>query len=339
MAEAFPLKAADIVAMLAALFDAQGDRAFAEVLRSATPSTEETGYDNWNGGTTYHTLNLTLPVATYANIEGELATLEEKVAAKLRTALRGTGNNVLGAVVITPAFESVGPAHGPPLTGADIDRIWTKGMFRLFLSHVSEHKVAVANLKLHLAVYGVDAFVAHEDIEPTLEWQAEIERALESMDAMAALLTPEFHGSRWTDQEVGIAVGRAVFVMPVRLPENPYGFIGKNQGLPGDLANPADLASRIVTTLVRRERTKEAMRDALVFALESSTSFASSKAITKKLEVAGSFTPEQVRRIHAAIRTNAQVNGSFGVPERLNSLVGPLPAEPQASDELDDLPF
>jgi hypothetical protein len=43
--------------------------------------------------------------------------------------------------------------------------IWEPDKFRLFVSHTSAHKQTVAAQKFGLAVLGVDAFVAHEDID------------------------------------------------------------------------------------------------------------------------------------------------------------------------------
>ena len=113
-------------------------------------------------------------------------------------------------------------------------RLWMPGTLRLFLSHVSAHKVAAGELKGDCLRYGVDAFVAHEDIEPTLEWQAEIEEALGTTHALAAILTDDFHGSLWTDQEVGIALALGRLVVPVRAPTVPYGFMARLQALRGD---------------------------------------------------------------------------------------------------------
>lgn len=70
-------------------------------------------------------------------------------------------------------------------------------------SSVSKHKKRVAELKDALAVFGVHAFVAHEDIQPNQDWQSEIETALNTMHGMATILTPEFKDSEWTDQEIG----------------------------------------------------------------------------------------------------------------------------------------
>jgi hypothetical protein len=55
------------------------------------------------------------------------------------------------------------------IQGDGLSRLWGPGALHLFMSHVSAHKVAVSDLKQALRLYGVSAFVAHEDIEPTLE--------------------------------------------------------------------------------------------------------------------------------------------------------------------------
>ena len=122
------------------------------------------------------------------------------------------------------------PHHGA--TGS-VDRIWEADKLRLFVSHTSPNKVLVGSLKFGLAFRGVDAFVAHSDIEPTREWQDVIESALATCDAMLPWLTPDFPASKWTDQEVGFALSRSILVIPVRLGLDPYGFIGKYQALQG----------------------------------------------------------------------------------------------------------
>ena len=69
---------------------------------------------------------------------------------------------------------------------------WKTSHFRLFISHVSAIKDKASLLQKALLDFDISGFVAHEDIEPTREWMIEIEKALFSMDALAALVTPEF---------------------------------------------------------------------------------------------------------------------------------------------------
>src|SRR5437660_11100386 len=108
--------------------------------------------------------------------------------------------------------------------------IWTADSLRLFVSHIAAHKDIAHKLKEALENDSNSAVVAHSDIEPTREWQTEIENALRTMDAMLAILTPGFHESSWTDQEIGFALGRGLFIIPLRHGLDPYGFIGKFQG-------------------------------------------------------------------------------------------------------------
>ena len=92
---------------------------------------------------------------------------------------------------------------------------WEPSHFKLFLSHLSSFKQTTGKLQAALRKFGISAFVAHVEIEPTREWLDEIEAGLHSMDALAAILMPGFKESNWTDQEVGVAVGRGVLIIPI----------------------------------------------------------------------------------------------------------------------------
>jgi hypothetical protein len=234
----FPESAEAVVATLTALFRHQGKNAVCSVLENATPEIRETDYDNLDGGMYVFTLYLGLPLKVFAPIENEVHDLEKVIANKFPTVFRNTGHAYLRYVAISPVLEQplrIGQAKVPPM---DYEHLWENGMLRLFLSHVSAHKKNVAELKADFRSYGVSAFVAHEDIEPNAEWLHEIELALQSMDALVALLTPDFHQSKWTDQEVGFAMGSNRTIISVRLGTDPYGFIGKFQGLPGSFETP-----------------------------------------------------------------------------------------------------
>ncbi|MFZ0425226.1 MAG: toll/interleukin-1 receptor domain-containing protein [Xanthobacteraceae bacterium] len=103
--------------------------------------------------------------------------------------------------------------------------------FRLFISHISKDKDKAMRLRTCLEPYAISGFVAHQDIHPTLEWQLEVERALNFMDAFIAIHTPGFSKSVWTQQEIGFALGRGVKVISFKMGEDPTGFISKQQAL------------------------------------------------------------------------------------------------------------
>jgi hypothetical protein len=165
--------------------------------------------------------------------------------------------------------QSVGPRAEPVAGGP-----WREGMFRLFLSHTHRHAPLVAEVKDDLAQYGIDGFVAHRDIRPTKRWEGEIESALRTSDALAALLTEDFHESDWTDHEVGWSVGRPVLVIGVRLGCPPYGFIGKWQALNG----PWDgLGARLAAVLFEHELSAPRMAAVTVAGYERSPSYAEAR--------------------------------------------------------------
>jgi TIR domain len=149
-----------------------------------------------------------------------------------------------------------GASFVPPANWRD-----TSG-FRLFISHVAAHSDRATRLKVCLAPYAIDAFVAHEDIEPTLEWQSEIEKALQTMDAFLAIHTVGFSKSFWTQQEIGFAIGRGVKVISFQMGEDPTGFISKQQALARRSRTAEEIAAEIDTILSRDAATADKLSSA-----------------------------------------------------------------------------
>lgn len=200
--------------------------------------------------------------------------------------------------------------------------IWKTDHFRLFITHVATQKTVAHQLKEHLEPFYVSCFVAHDDIEPTREWEDEIEEALRSMDALAALLSSDFHASNWTDQEVGFAVGTGRLVLPLRFGSNPYGFIAKYQGyqIAAGVAY-SSVAQDILKILARHGRTSATFAKALVSRLENSSSWSGAKSSMTLLEECAMIDEELLQRIEATPRTNPQVKDAWTVPERIQTLV------------------
>jgi TIR domain len=232
------------------------------------------------------------------------------------------------------------PEHGGP---------WTPDTFRLFMSHTNEHKKVAADIRSVMSRWGIDCFVAHQMIEPTKEWQDEIESALYTCDALAALLTPDFSQSKWCDQEVGFAVARSVLIIPIRAGVDPYGFIAKYQALTP--AGPLeygryDLAGSIFDLLVASEQTNEKMTQPIVQRYVNSGSFDNTRAAFAHLEAIPKerWTQDMADAIEAAATSNTQVEHAvkLGVgrgegepmPDAARALIG----ERLGSAD-DDIPF
>ena len=204
MGDEFPYDAQTVADTLTDLYRHQGKSDLVELLESATPEIHFDNYDNWNGGQYYHSLQLSIPRRVFAQIEARLEAIQKSIGSKLATVFPNTDPHFLSGVVIAPQVAARGHHQATVPTDA-VARIWGDNKVRIFLSHISKHKRDVASLKDCLQVYGISAFVAHEDVEPTREWQREIEIALNTMHVLVAVLTPGFSESLWADQEVGYA--------------------------------------------------------------------------------------------------------------------------------------
>jgi hypothetical protein len=117
-----------------------------------------------------------------------------------------------------------------------------------------------AKRRLH-APYEISGFVAHEDIHPTTEWQIEIERALNVMDAFLAIHTKGFSNSHWTQQEIGCAVARGVKIISFKMDEDPTGFISKHQALSRGRRSAEAIAKEVNTILLHDELTAARLKE------------------------------------------------------------------------------
>lgn len=331
MAEnSYPKPIEEVITTLADICRHQNEHLLVDICMKSQARMELTDYDNWNGGTSVWALMLEVPIPLFAQANGNLEATEKTLHSNISALDKLHPNDCIGAVKIAP-LTSKAHTRAPAIEG---DRLWDSGLLRLFLSHKDEHKKAVAALKAELKIRGISAFVAHDDIEPTNEWMDEIELGLRSMDALAALLTPKFHESNWTDQEIGWALGRDVLVLPVRLGIDPYGFGGKYQGISGNLDNHVSLAMAIVQILASKPKTKSAMRRGLI------TAFCDSGSYNMAIELWGhlkdlEFTSEEKAILLKAHEENDQISGSVFVSPKLRAKVG----NPIKAVRKDDVPF
>lgn len=200
-------------------------------------------------------------------------------------------------------------------------KVWKDGYFKLFISHISSDKEAISKVKGNLIDFGVDAFVAHQDIEPTKEWITEIEIALDSCDALAAFLTSNYHKSLWTDQEVGYCIKRRILIIPVRLGMDPYGFMGKYQELTATYKTSEQISKEMFMILLTHDLTAARMAPCVVQLFENSSSFAESKKISGYLKKIKHWSPELLGRIEDAVKKNSQIKDSLGVPELVKEII------------------
>jgi hypothetical protein len=319
----FTEDARPLLATVARLAELDGSRLEQEVLRSAKPHLEQAEYDNWDGGTYYYTLTLTVSVDLFARLGDQLRPIEERIGERIKGVLRAPDRHHVTAIVIQPSMLDrtleqlrdvvVARSEGP------VPQFWAPEQFRLFISHVTSFRQRATALRQELSRFHISGFVAHETIEPGELWQREIEAALRSMDAMVALITPDFHDSKWTDQEVGWALGSGVYVLAVRRGADPYGFLGEVQGIQGLGKSVSEVAEEIFETLVRLSQTKEALLEAVIVAFERSESYQVARQNISLLERARSVPESLLRRIEVAARSNEQIAKSLASQTELQS--------------------
>lgn len=319
-----PTKIDSYLATLSRLYERAGEKILREIVVNGIVSIhEEWTYDNWNGGTYGHAITLAIPEDMFLNIVDNKGDIQNRLRDDINK-LDNSQNEHIAEVFIemtvteSDRWREQSGVYRPPtatlsLPSEALERIWGSQRVRVFLSHKCTIKKEARDLKQAFGSYGIAAFVAHEDIKPTEEWLREIERALFSMDALVALLTDDFHGSEWTDQEVGVAIGRGVPLIAVMLPVAPYGLMGKAQGLGGcSLANTADIASRIFSLLQIKLADKARLFDCALDAYAASVSWEHSAAIVKSvLSRFDKLTESQVERLVKVYRANVENRASF----------------------------
>jgi hypothetical protein len=225
---------------------------------------------------------------------------------------------------------------------------WKASRFRLFFSHTSGNKQLAGEVAAKLEHYGIEAFVAHDAVEPTKQWQDEIEDALHSCNALAALWTDDFLESKWCDQEVGMVSGRRLPVLAISQGADPHGFVGKFQAIKGD-ADARVIAARIFDTLHRNPATRTAMAPSAAYVYSQSGSFDSARAnYARLIEIPKeAWTDEMVELVEREGRDNTQLRYGIEMPsgrpipnlvtEHLNQMLNREPVDLPVEEE--EVPF
>ena len=93
------------LATVAELLVAEGLLEAAQIVRDSQPKVEETGYDNWNGGTTIWTIYLRLHPTEYAKLGTRRNKLEEQIKERLKPVLEQYTNEWF-TVTIAPKVQA-----------------------------------------------------------------------------------------------------------------------------------------------------------------------------------------------------------------------------------------
>jgi len=194
-----------------------------EILSNSERHIEQTGSDNWNGGTDIYSIYLSTSIELYSRYESRLKEIEETILSKIRPFLRKYPNVGISEVVISPrlAESSFSP-----------ETLYKTKEGYAFISYKTksgdEH--VAAKIKKILEGINIDSFLAHEDISVSIEWQNKILEEIAKASIFICLLSKSYLDSYWCLQESGVAAFRNISIIPLSLDgTTPPGFIAKYQ--------------------------------------------------------------------------------------------------------------
>lgn len=243
-----------------------------------------------------------MPVSEFGNWEDQRSYVIEMIKRAEDEDLRGLH------AYLTGESDHSAPGQSP----------FSGGKVRVFMSHLAAHRDLVGQAGQRLSYYGIEAFVAHDSIEPSNEWQQVIEAALADCDAMVVFLHEGFRNSNWCDQEVGWALGRRRPLLPLSFDQQPYGFMGKYQSLRCAGQSGWLIGDAVAKWLVKVPTLHSGLAESLSHAFRNSPSWDFTRSLVPLLEEVASFTEDQLARIEEAARDNVDVRDC-----NINGVSGP----------------
>ncbi|MBU4246309.1 toll/interleukin-1 receptor domain-containing protein [archaeon] len=222
---------------------------------------------------------------------------------------------------------------------------------KIFLSHADRDKLLASKIKAGLGTYGLNVFLAHEDINPTSDWSAVLIDELEMCDIFIALLTPNYKEADYPDQEAGIAYYMTTkynkVILSLSTERTPHGFLCKFQSLKIDeflldigKGKPFHFCKAVLTALYENKLCKERIKTSLIDTFCNSHSFEQSSRtiyMVYRLLHPKLLTSEEADRLVDAALINCQIYGAAGVIERLKTVVEKHYAEPSKKIKLNQL--
>jgi len=195
-------------------------------------------------------------------------------------------------------------------------------IIKVFLSYSTIDKILTGKIKNYLEDYGLEVFLAHEDIAPSAEWQKVVLQNLENCDVFIPIITENFKSSEWTDQEIGIALAKGKFIIPLSIDIVPYGFLNKLQSLKLG-SKPIYLScEEIIKILKGNSKFERLLLNSVIKTFLNSGNFKEARNKSRiLLKFDDTFTAEQIDEIIRGSIQNNQIYNSFGAQKVLEELI------------------
>jgi hypothetical protein len=195
--------------------------------------------------------------------------------------------------------------------------------YSIFLSHAMTDAELVKSIARALPAEGLRGFAATYHLPATREWLPELEAELHGCDALAAILTPAFRSSEWTDQEVGFALasGRRIVPLLASGVSLPHGFLQRFQGLPIGGRTPRGIARLIFDTLFAQPDEQPRLLDTVLTKLQTERDQSRIDIWVRRLERATDLDPASLRRVEHALATNSMVRNNANIASRVRTII------------------
>ena len=177
---------------------------------------------------------------------------------------------------------------------------------KIFLSYSTKDKKLAGEIKDGLEQYGQEVFLAHEDIEPSAKWVQRILSELDVYEVFIPLLTENFKASEWTDQEAGMAMAGNRIIIPVKIKDDPHGFISRYQAL--ILSEDTQITCfEIMMTIYKQFKPRIKIKDILIRKFGKSRNYDETSRNFQFLASFDKFTNRQVAQILEHAMSNDQI--------------------------------
>lgn len=219
---------------------------------------------------------------------------------------------------------------------------------RVFISYSTADKLKAGAIKDGLNHFGIDAYVAHDDITGGEEWRTSILNNLKKCDLFIPLISENFSKSDYANQEVGFAICKEIPIIPISLDgKNPYGFLEMFQAIKnfkfeelhffGSQKTQLDCKDSIfnlLSIILAKPSLKESMKDCLIRSLNNMWSYAMAERQLNLLESLENFTNEQANEIIIQSIDNSQIHDAYKCKPILRKFIDKYDIEQPFLDEI-----
>ena len=194
----------------------------------------------------------------------------------------------------------------------------------VFVSHAHQDVTIADEIAGLLRTVGLEGFIAHRDIDPTLAWSGEIKRALKECVALVAVVTPNFLKSNWVDQEVGWVMGRERPVVPLNAGAAPAAFLGEIQMAPWSRDANSDRQRDRRATLAKGLLLQKVFdADDLIAGLRRCTEFFHTDAVLPLVPRLAPLAAAQAVALAESVAATGSVYNAYGASDIVRPLIEP----------------